>query len=967
VQLLNNALIKDRYDVAVVGAGIGGLTAAALLAKKGLEVMLIEQHYMPGGCCGAIRRQGVTMDVGATVLYGFGERGYNVHRFVMNELEEDIDMIPREAIYNMHVEDYSIIFWMEFDPFFKQLVELFPDQEKELKRFYDYLFGLYEGSILKNETIVPPTEMSPRENLQSFLKNPVGLIKMLSMMSKSATSVFEKFFTDRKVIDFFDMLTRTFSYVDADECPAVLSITMFADNHIGGGYYPSGSPQMLSNKLERAIERYGGQILYRQLVDEILIADGKAGGVRLANGTEIKADRVVSDAAIWNLYGKLVRPEHIKPKRMKWAQGLVPCHSNLMLYIGADAKAIPDDARPMEIIIEDPEKVDGHGITVYIPTLIDPTVSPPGSCSLTITAVTTLEWPRPGDPEYQSEEYKQMKERETEKVLDRLKPRFPNLRKHIKTMEIGTPSTIERYTLKNWGNIGGPKQMLGQDMMKRPKARTDWKNLYMVGDSTVMGLGVLPATTSAVGAANMILKDVGMKGFSPHSFPRQFVHFIEGKPWIPAPDPLEPIAEDSAMRMARDCDHCEEAGCIRACPAGIDLVGFHRRVESGNFAGAARSMRELNPLAEICGHVCPAEMFCQKECNRLDYADRAVRIADLHAWVCGHVPKMEGWEHSKAPLNGRRVAVVGAGPAGLTCAHFLARLGYRVDVRDRAEKPGGMLAHALPAFRMSDDVLAREIDGLTRTEIQFEFGKTLGEHFTASDLADDYDAVFLAPGLWAGRELDVTGAEKAETTDALRLLCSHRSEGRVEVGKRVVIIGGGSVATDAALAAKHSGAERVSLVCLEGEDEMPALSSELEELKRLGIEIVPGWGPREIVSDTRMSFIRCTSVFDGQKRFRPAFDESEVMEIDFDSLVWAVGQTVEPTLAAYLEKEFGCEGLIPVDEDTMQVTGRPGVFAGGDIVRGAGTVVEAVADGRRAAMAIDAWLRKGVTGQPKRG
>ena len=956
MQLIDNAMIQDRYDVAVVGAGIGGLTAGALLAKKGLKVLVIEQHYMPGGCCGGIRRQGVTMDVGATVLYGFGERGYNVHRFVMNELEEEIDMIPREAIYNMHVEDYSIIFWMEFEPFFKQLVELFPDQEKELKRFYDYVFNLYEGAILKNETIVPPTEMSPGDNLKLFMKNPAGLITMMSMMSKSARGLFEKFFTDRKVIDFFDMLTRTFSYVDAEECPAVLSITMFADNHVGGGYYPVGSPQMLSNKLERSIERYGGQVLYRQLVDEILITHGKAHGVRLANGTEIEADRVVSDAAIWNLYGKLVRPEHIKPKRMKWVQDLVPCHSNLMLYIGADAKAIPEDARPMEIIIEDPTKVDGHGITVYIPSLIDPTVSPPGTCSLTITAVTTLEWPRPWDPEYRSEEYKQMKERETEKVLDRLKPRFPNLRKHIETMEIGTPSTIERYTLKTWGNIGGPKQMLGQDMMKRPKARSDWKNLYLVGDSTVMGLGVLPATTSAVGAANMVLKDVGMEGFKPRSFPRQFVRLVEGKPWSPAPDPLAPITEESAMRMARDCDHCEEAGCMRACPAGIDLVGFHRRVESGNLAGAARSMREMNPLAEVCGHVCPSETFCQKECNRLDYSDRPVRIADLHAWVCGHVPEVEGWEHNKAPLNGRRVAVVGAGPAGLTCAHFLARLGYRVDVRDRAEKPGGMLAHALPAFRMSDDVLAREIDGLTRTEIQFKFGKTLGEHFTASDLADDYDAVFLAPGLWAGRELDVPGAEKAETTDALRLLCSYRIEGRVEVGKQVVIIGGGSVATDAALAAKHSGAERVSLVCLEGEDEMPALASELEELERLGIEIVPGWGPREILSDGKMSLIRCTSVFDDQKRFRPAFDDSETMEMDFDSLVWAVGQMVEPTLAAYLEKEFGCEGLIPVDEDTMQVTDRPGVFAGGDIVRGAGTVVEAVADGRRAATAIHAWL-----------
>jgi NADPH-dependent glutamate synthase beta subunit-like oxidoreductase len=139
---------------------------------------------------------------------------------------------------------------------------------------------------------------------------------------------------------------------------------------------------------------------------------------------------------------------------------------------------------------------------------------------------------------------------------------------------------------------------------------------------------------------------------------------------------------------------------------------------------------------------------------------------------------------------------------------------------------------------------------------------------------------------------------------------------------------------------------------------MPALPSELEELKRLDIDILHGWGPREILSDAKMSFIRCASVFDDQKRFKPTFDESEAMEIVFDSLVWAVGQMVEPSLAAYLEKEFGCEGLIPVDEETMQVTGRAGVFAGGDIVRGAGTVVEAVADGRKAAMAIDAWLSK---------
>ena len=958
MQLLNNAVVRDRYDVVVVGAGIGGLTAAALLANKGIRVLLVEQHYMPGGCCGSIRRQGVTMDVGATVLYGFGEKGYNTHRFVMNELEEEIEMIPREAIYHMHVADYSIVFWLAFEPFFKQLVDLFPDQEKPLKRFYDYVFSLYESTILKNESVVPPTEMSPRESLKSFLKNPVGMTKMLSLMSKSAESVFEKFFTDRKIIEFFDMLTRTFSYVDADECPAVLSITMFADNHIGGAYYPSGSPQMLSNKLERAVERHGGQFLYRHLVDEILITDRKAYGVRLANGTEIKADRVVSDAAIWNLYGKLVRPEHIEPKRMKWAQAFVPCHSNLMLYIGADAKAIPEDARPMEIIIEDAKEVAGHGITVYIPTLIDPTVSPPGTCSITISAVSTLTWPRPTDPGYGSEEYKRRKEREADKVLDRLEKRFPHLREHITFMEIGTPSTIERYTLKSWGNVGGPKQMIGQDMMKRLRARSDWKNLYLVGDSTVMGLGVLPATTSGVGAANMVLKDLGLKEYRPRSFPRQFVHLVKGRSWTAAPDRSEPITEGSAMRMARDCDHCEEAGCVQACPAGIDLVGFHRRVESGNFAGAARAMREMNPLAEICGNICPAERFCEKKCSRLDFDDRPVRIRELHGWVCGHVSRYEGWDRSAAARNGRKVAVVGAGPAGLTCAHYLARLGYQVDILDKAKEAGGMLTHAVPDFRLPGEVVKREIDGLSLPGMSFQYGKTLGRDFSVADLEAKYQAVFLAPGLWSGRTLNIPGLEKSEVTDGLSFLKSCRGNGKGKVGKNVIVIGGGSVASDAAASAMRRGAKKVTLVCLEGPEEMPCLRSEIVEMKKEGIKIENGWGPKAAPSDSRISFVRCTSVFDEQGAFRPVFDDSTTLDLDFDQVILAVGQQTEPALAKHLKKEFGTENGLKVDTKTMQVVGRSRVFAGGDIVRGAGTVVEAVGDGRRAAIAIDAWLKE---------
>ncbi len=955
MKMLQNGLINDRYDVVVVGGGIGGLTTAAMLAKKGIRLLLIEQHYMPGGCCGAIRRQGITFDIGATVLYGFGEKGFNTHRFVMNELEEEIDMIPRESIYHMHVAGDTITFWWDFKSFFNELVAVFPDQKKELCDFYGYCYDLYHV-MSKTAVIVPPSETPPIDNLKMVLNGPISLIKIMSLMSKSATDLFNKFFTDPKIIAFFDMLTRTFSYVDSCECPAVLSASMFTDNHEGGGYYPVGSPQMLPNKLERAIERNGGQILYRHLVDEILISRNKAYGVRLNDGTEIMADRVVSNATVWNLYGQLVKPRHIKPKRMKWAHNFVPNHSNMILFIGVDTQAVPEGTHPMEIYINDPNDVAGHGITVYIPTLQDPSVSPPGTISITITAVTTIKWPRPFDSEYQTDAYQALKKQEAEKILDQVERHIPDFRKHIKVMDIATPTTLERYTLKNWGNVGGPKQAIGQEMLKRLHARSDWKNLYLCGDSTVMGLGVLPATMSGVGAANMILKDMGLKEYRDRPFAREYVHLVPAKPWTPPPDRAEPISPEAAMRLAKECQHCKEPGCTKACPAEIDLPGFHRRIEAGNFDGAARLMREMNPLAEICGHICPAEKFCENNCNRLDFSEQATRISDLHAWVCGPETNTDGWNRYIPPSKSKKIAVVGAGPAGLTCAHFLVRLGYHVDIMEKSSDPGGIPARAIPAFRLSDEIVNRELAGISLPGMNFIYNQALGKEFTVKDLENNYQAIFLAPGLWAGRKIKMPGQKTPKAKDALSFLSSYRKKGKATVEKSVLIIGGGSVAADVALAAKNSGAVNIAIVCLENKDEMPALPHEIDELHKQKIKIHNGWGPKAFVSPTTMSFRRCQTVFDNQGCFKPSFDESQSIELEFDQLVWAVGQSIEPQLAKYLKKEFGCEGLLDVNMETMGIKDRAKIFAGGDLVRGAGTVVEAVADGRRAAMAIDLQL-----------
>jgi phytoene dehydrogenase-like protein len=967
------AIVRDHYEVIVVGAGLGGLTTAAMLAKKGVDVLLIEQHRMPGGCCSSIRRQGVTMDVGTTIFYGFGETGLNTHRFVMNELEEPIDMISRQSVYHLHIGDKEMTFWREFAPTFDELVELFPNQKQELKAFYDYLYKLYRV-VESNEMITPPTEAPAWEGIKSLLKNPVGLVKMMSLMSKSGTDLFERFFSDRELIAYFDMLTRILSYVDAKESPAMFSATMFTDHHEGGAYYPAGSPQMLPNKLEQSIDKFGGQILYCEAVDEILIQADSAVGVRLKSGKTIAAQQVVYNGTVWNLYGKMVKPLHINPEKLQWAQALKPVHSNLMLYLCVDAEGIPKNSHPMEIYVDDPESVEGHGVTVYIPSHIDKTLAPEGMFSVTISSVASKNWPAPSDPAYKTEQYNQRKQQEAEKVLELVGKRMPKLRQHIRCMEVATPSTMEKFTLKNWGNIGGPKQALGQEMMKRPQARTDWKNLFFCGDSTVMGLGALPATVSGVGAANRVLQARKISRYKARKFSKQYVQIIPSTVIEPPFDASAPVSDANARRVAKECQWCSVPACTKGCPAGIDLVGFHRRVEMGNFSGAARSMREMNPLSALCGIVCPSERFCEKNCYRKEYAGAPVSIAALHGHICTEYSDPKSWFLTTPSLNGKSIAVVGAGPAGLSCAYYLARSGYRVDVFDKNQQAGGKPFDTIPNFRLTEELVRQEVEGISRAGVHFHFGQVLGENLSLSDLERDYAAVFVGLGLGKGRRLELPGSEQLDASvqvvDALSLLqdfnAARLSESLLEkLRGRVLIVGGGSVAADTALAAKNLGAHKIDVVCLESKAQMPMLVKEVDELEKHGIVISNGWGPQAFELNANgepvVKWSACLSTHQNGT-FNPVFDTSKQNAMGFDVLVWAVGQALESKLSGYLKAELGAEVLasnvLAVEAETGRVraAGRNRLFAGGDIIRGAGTVVEAVADGRKTAAAIDRLL-----------
>ncbi|NLG27761.1 MAG: NAD(P)-binding protein [Chloroflexi bacterium] len=745
MRIENDALLREHYDVIIVGAGLGGLTAASLLAKRGLGVLLIDQQDRPGGSCTSFRRDDIVFDVGTAMLYGFGEKGFKPFRFVLNELEEPLDVIAHATLARMTFEGREIVFWPDLDRFLDELGDLYPEERDSLRAFYADLWTMYENIVIKNEIIAPPSEFSPRQGLRQVLSGPLALFKMQSLLNTSVRTLLDRYFSTPGIIHFFDKLCSAYCYCTAAETPAVLAATMYLDNHYGGVYYPAGGAQMLPNALERAFERYGGQTLYRRLVDEIILSGRpkRATGVRLADGTCIAADRVVANVTVWNLYGKLVRPEHIAPERLAWARGLVPTFPSMLLYMLVDRAALPAGVLPWEVFIERAEAIDSTDLTLYVNSLVDETLAPAGQLAITAIAPNMEPWPAPTDPAYRTQAYADHKQQAAEGMLAQIEQHYPGFRAHIRELIVGTPTTIERYLLKNGGAVGGPKNSMGQHMLKRLHARSEWRNLYICGDSTVMATGAPATVVSGVGAANVILRDLSMRDYDTRPFAAQFVHYVDSPYRRPAVVAGEAINPHNAWLWAAQCQGCEHPACVAACPAGLDIPGMLRRIEARNVAGAARLARERVPLAEICGHVCPTERLCERRCYRRTFADAPVRIADLQAWVCREAGEA-GWPQPDITPHGKPVAVVGAGPAGLSCAYYLNLLGWRVDLYDGADQPGGYL-RSLPATLLPPDARERDLQGCLRG-VDYHGGQAFASAAQLRELASGHTALFLALG-----------------------------------------------------------------------------------------------------------------------------------------------------------------------------------------------------------------------------
>ncbi len=429
--------------------------------------------------------------------------------------------------------------------------------------------------------------------------------------------------------------------------------------------------------------------------------------------------------------------------------------------------------------------------------------------------------------------------------------------------------------------------------------------------------------------------------------------------------------KEMAVEEAKRCLNCKHKPCVTGCPVSVRIPEFIKAVAQEDFALAYKIIKSTNSLPAVCGRVCPQETQCESKCVR-GIKGEPVAIGRLERFVADWAMENIEKKTEKVKSNGHKVAIIGSGPAGLTCAGDLASLGYEVTVFEALHTPGGVLMYGIPEFRLPKAVVQAEVDGLRDMGVDIQTNMVIGKILTIDELFEDgYEAVFVGSGAGLPNFMKIEGESLLGVYSAnefltrINLMKGYKDEYDTPIKKvkSVAVVGGGNVAMDAARCAKRLGAENVYIVYRRSEAEMPARLEEIHHAKEEGIEFKLLTNPIKILGDDKgfVNKIECVEMElgepDASGRRRPIEKKGSNFTLDVDCVVIAIGNSPNPLIRTTTPGiEANKRGCLIVDEDSLKTT-RNAVYAGGDVVTGAATVILAMGAGKQAAKSIDEYIK----------